>query len=244
MARQPNQNKAETTEVALATAQEMSQTSELTNQQNLEIQKVLQDKQRLESELGELKEMVKLLLESKTKSVANQEETKEFSFEDDLVIADDIPTIDPHKPIPVTNFTKGGMTLKANDNKRFRFEGFGMSRTITFIDLQDVVNNHPSFAREIAFFIHDEDARKALYLADNYKANVNKKVVENFIMLDITKMESFFKSLSNTLQETVIDFVIDGVKEGSKREYLDRNKIVLLEQLSGKPIYKIVNDSK
>jgi len=198
------------------------------------------EKEKLKSELDELKQLVAQLLKDKQESSANVSVAT-----DPQEIEEDVAIIPPNKMINVTSLFYGGMTLTGN-NKRIRFERFGVTQPVSFEDLTHICSNHRNLAEEGAFFIHNKDAVKSLYLEDNYKKFINKQTIENFITLPEEQMRSMFKNTTKEIQETIVDLVIDGVKKyikGEDSKYSNRNKVEIISELSGKNIYQLANEA-
>jgi hypothetical protein len=188
-----------------------------------------QKSNQLELELAELKELVAQL--SSNKTIVSDE--------------DDYEIIPPNKQINVTSLFYGGMTLRGNNEKPIRFENFGITRPISFDDLTHICSNHRRLAEEGAFFIHNKDAIKSLYLEENYKNFIKKEQIENVIDLPEEDIRRITKSLSSELKETVSEVVLAGVKRHIKEgdyKYSNRNKVALIGELCGRDIYKIAND--
>jgi len=208
------------------------------NAENNNSSTILEENKKLKQELEELKKMLQQLTSSQSLKTENEVVNKD---EDELEIDDNIAIIPPNKLINITSLFYGGMTLKASNNKPIRFETFGLTRPVTFEDLTYITGNHRNLAEEVAFFIHDKDARKALYLDKYYNNKISKKTIEDIISLDMNQIQEIYNSLTNILKETVVDIIIQGIKSGD-RKYADRTKIDFISKLCGKNLYKIAQD--
>ncbi|MBU7316140.1 hypothetical protein [Paenibacillus oleatilyticus] len=194
------------------------------------------ENEMLKTEISELRQMFQQFME--TQKLQLQE--KEMKVEDSLTINDDVSIIPPNKLINITSLYSGGMTLRAN-NKPIRFDKFGITRPVTFEDLTYICSNHRNLAEEGCFFIHDQEAVKALYLSDYYKHFVNKTTIENLITLSHEKISDIFNNLTDTLKETVEDIIVNGIISNDSK-YADRNKIDHISKLCGKNLYKLAQD--
>lgn len=191
------------------------------------------ENEMLRKEVEELKSLVKELLQ-RDKKEDKKEEVEKRKVDDESPFE-----ISPHRLIKITSLFTGGMTLRGAKNQPIRFDKFGVQRPVTYEDLIHICNEYRNLAEEGYFYIDDKEAVKALYLEDHYKHIVDRDTIRNLIKLDEEKIKEIYNNLSQTLQESFLDIVIDGIERGDY-EFNDRNKINLISQLCGKNLYEIV----
>lgn len=193
-----------------------------------------EENKKLKEEISQLKSMFEQLMQK-------QNEPKNPLRVGSIIVEDEIVEIPPNKLINITSLFYGGMTLKASNNKKIRFDKFGVTLPVTFEDLTYICSNHRNLAEEGSFFIHNQDAVKALYLESNYEKIVNKSTIENLISLSHDQIESVYTELTDSLKETVEDIIIQGIISNNSK-FSDRGKIDLISKLCGKNLFKLAQD--
>jgi|GEM_PF-1289973 len=195
----------------------------------------------LKNELSEMKEMLKQLMktQSKTEAKSNEESPvpESKSSSDIFDMDEELDIIPLNKLINVTSLFNGILTLKGANDSTMKFNNFGITLPMTFQDLSSACSHSRRFAEEGFFFIHNEQAVKSLYLADYYKKFINKNTLENIITLPAEKIASMYKNTTNTLKDTIIDLIVKGIVANDP-QYLDRTKIYKLSELIAVDIYR------
>jgi hypothetical protein len=190
------------------------------------------------TELQELKKMILNLTQTqKAEAICNDSKNKiddEFENYDDLM-----PEISLQKPIKVMSLTHGGLNLKtSNDSSAtvFRFEFVGDTKPIIYNDLIKIISTQSVFFREGYAVVLDKDVIKAHYLEDAMKKVLTKKTLDNILSYDENKMIEIYTNTTKQLQDTIIDLVLDKLV---KNEYVDRNKVSVLNDLCKQDLYKM-----
>jgi len=191
----------------------------------------------LKNELSEMKEMLKQLMKTQSKTVEESPVPQAEPSDDMFDMDEQLDIIPLNTYINVTSLFNGVLTLKGDNGKTMKFDNFGITLPMTFQDLSAACSNSRRFAQEGFFFIHNKQAIKSLYLTDDYKKFINKNTLENIITLPAEKIASMYKNTTNTLKDTIIDLIVKGIVANDP-QYLDRTKIYKLSELIAVDIYR------
>lgn len=218
MAGRPKKTATETK----ATATESEQT---TNSGNIAAEntdtndKLVKENEDLKTQLADLAKQFaefKASMEAQTsvESVVSSEYTE-----------NDYVEISPQKPIRVISLTPGGLSLRTNLNgsgKTFRFDKFGSTLSITYGDLQDVINTDRSFIEGGAVYICDSNVIKNHYYEDIYKKFLTVDTINNILTFSKDKIVEMVSNTTESIQEAVIAVIVDKI---NRNEYVDMNKV-------------------
>lgn len=147
----------------------------------------------------------------------------------------DYVEISPQKPIRVMSLTPGGLSLRTNLNgsgKTFRFDKFGSSLSITYGDLQDIINTDRSFVEGGAIYICDPNVIKNHYYEDIYKKFLTVDTINNILTFDKDKIVDMVSNTTEPIQEAVIDVIVNKI---NRNEYVDMNKVEAIGKACKKP---------
>jgi hypothetical protein len=195
----------------------------------------------LEKKVAELTLLVEQLLQNQsTLMPAPAVEAKV-----DEVEYDDTPFIQPNKMIQVTSLFNGGMTLTGLNNKKIRFENFGVTLPVSFEDLTYISSHHRNLIEDGNIYINSKDVIKALYLEEIFRKVVNKSTIENILELSDDDIRRVYKNATKDIQDTIVEITLEGVKRHITQgdmKFSNRNKIEILSEMSGKNIYRIATE--
>lgn len=179
----------------------------------------------LRKENEEVKSQIKLILEKLA-----EQENKNTKIESSNIIPntsknDFYNDINPMKLIKVISLSDGGVSLKTKpgrDGKIFRFDKFGHSVTIAYTDLQDIISTNRSFIEDGTVYICDESVVKNNYLEEAYNRFLTIDTINNIFSFTEETIIDLIKNTTETLQESIISFVVKKINKG---EYVDMNKV-------------------
>lgn len=211
--------------------------------ENLDVNEILINNARLENEMSELKMMLQQVIQAQTTmNSSNVVSASEVHLKEELGLSEeDYSIIPPNKLIRLTSLFYGGMTLRGSNNKPIRFDKFGMTRPVSFDDLTYICTNHPTLAEDGAFFIHDKEAVRALYLENSYTKIIDSKKMENLFDLSRDQIEDIVCSLNDTQMNTVENIVIQGIIDGNSK-YSNWSKVDVVNKYCKKNLQKIAQD--
>ncbi len=201
------------------------------------------EQDQLKNDVNDLKEMMKMFIQSQTQSnkidtdIKAPEKESVSEYED----LEEVVSIPPNQLINVTSLFTGGMTLTGSHGKPIRFERFGQTMPVTFEDVNYACSNNRKFAEEGYFFIHSGKAVKLLYLNEAYEKIIDVKTIENLINLSTDKIEEIYNKVTQNIKDSIIDIVVRGII-ANKPAYSDRNKIDFLGKLRGKDLNVIAKN--
>ena len=190
------------------------------------VDKATVENEKLKSELKELKEMIKNL----TKVEKNES------------YVDSIAGIDPKYRVKITSLYHGGLNLKGL-NKDIRFEKFGQQRSVYFEDVESFYSNNLSFLEKGFLFIHDEKVIEFLYLEKEYEKIIPIDTLKNIFTLNSDEIKNLYDNTTKTLQNTIVDTFAKWISENDPT-YLDKNRIELINKISGRDVVKIAEAIK
>src|SRR5690606_15328527 len=116
-----------------------------------------------------LKALMQQLLDSQSKQKEESKSESTTSAKNNVDDSDrDYSIIPPNKLVKVTSLFYGGMTLRGSNDKKIRFARFGDTKPVSYEDLTYICTNHENLAEQGAFFIHDTEVVRSLYLERTY----------------------------------------------------------------------------
>lgn len=196
--------------------------------------------QQLEAEINEMKLMMKQILELQSKKQTESDVLLDDTVSEE-VSNDDYIEIPPNKQINITSLYYGGMTLYGANKKKIRFERFGVTRPVSFEDLTYICTEHRELAESGAFFIHNKEAVRSLYLEQSYTKILDAKKIANLMDLPHDQIESIMKMLNDVQKNTVEYIVIDGIINGDNK-YMNYSKLDIINKYCGKNLQKIAQE--
>lgn len=213
--------------------------------EGVDVSSLAEKNAKLEAELSELKNMMMQLISSQNKSEESKTEvtTPDYDDTDKYEYEDEVPTIPPNKLFNVTSLFYGGMTLRGSNNKKIRFDRFGVTRPISFEDITYICTNHHKLAEEGAFIIHSKDVVKSLYLEKAYERILDAKKIENLIDLPHEKIDDIMKNLTSIQKNTVENIIIRGLMDGNNK-FNNLTKLEIIERHCGKNLRAIAEEWK
>src|SRR5690606_12188285 len=132
-----------------------------------------------QNDVNSLKALMQQLIESQsqkeevvvTSTTSNPEEDQDRDYS----------IIPPNKLVKVSSLFYGGMTLRGSNDKKIRFARFGDTKPVSYEDLTYICTNHENLAEQGAFFVHDVEVVRSLYLERTYEKILDVKKIENLI---------------------------------------------------------------
>ncbi|WP_440110348.1 hypothetical protein [Paenibacillus sp. QZ-Y1] len=199
------------------------------------------EKEKMSSEIEELRAMVKQLLEDKvaTQSVSpaiEKEKDEYYDIEEEL-------NINSNQLVKIVSLIEGGLNLKGNSPQPLYLPEFGATRSVTYEELRAIYYNHPELTRNGAYFILNKNVVKALYLDSDYENILNKDKLEKLVDLPTSEMMSVLKGLTKVQKETFIQRYIQGIKSQDNR-FGDFNKIKAIDDYIGNSLIELANQEQ
>ncbi|MFS0855154.1 hypothetical protein [Paenibacillus taichungensis] len=199
----------------------------------------ISDKEKVSSELEELRAMVKQLLEDRvaTQSVpiaVEKEKDEYYDIEEEL-------NINSNQLVKIVSLIEGGLNLKGNSPQPLYLPEFGATRSVTYEELRAIYYNHPELTRNGAFFILNKNVVKALYLDSDYESILNRERLDKLVDLPTAEMMSVLKGLTKVQKETFIQRYIQGIKSQDNR-FGDFNKIKAIDDYIGNSLVELASE--
>lgn len=180
---------------------------------------------------------IDLLMQNSKNVVPEIEDDKEIEIYD-------IPL---NKAVKVVSLYKGGLTLFTQRNaqgKPYRFNNFGVVRTILYGDLIDCISHQNRFFTEGFVMILDKNVNKAQGFEECVAKFLTKDQIEKILTFDNPIIEKLLSNTTKSIIETVVDKVISKLISG---ESVDMNKVKIISDAYGRDlneIVKVLDDSK
>lgn len=179
----------------------------------------------LKKEMSEMKIMMEQMKQFMTAQQSQPKIEKEVKVvEQTIDDYEDIENIEITKLINVTSLFDGDLTLFGLNNTPYKFNGFGVTRPLTYENIIQIVGNYNKWARDGMFYIHNTKAIKLLGLEYDYKNVLTKDQIVNLIDREEDEIRKLLLNASEEQQETIRYIVAKGMNNNDSR-YLNRNKI-------------------
>lgn len=190
----------------------------------------------VEQKEPDYKAMFLALSEKIDKMSKNQDIVPEI-YEDKELEIYDIPL---NKAVKVVSLYTGGLTLftqKNGQGKPYRFNNFGVVRTILYGDLIDCISQQNKFFTEGFVMILDKNVNKAQGFEESVAKFLTKDQIEKILTFDNQTIEKLLKNTTKIIIESVVDKVLAKLLSG---ESVDMNKVKLVSDAYGRDLNEIV----
>jgi hypothetical protein len=189
------------------------------------------ENETLKNKLAKMEEMLNSLMTERLESSVNQSDSKPVEFEE-------IPEIPLNKTVRIMSLFHGGLNLKTEQSggQIFRFEMVGQILPIIYSDLVKILANQRKFFENGYCMILDKDVVKAHYLEDYYKKFIDVKTINNILDYDVEKIEQIFSNTTPVIQQTIVDIIVSKI---NKNEYVDRNRVLVINKAYGKDVFEL-----
>lgn len=189
------------------------------------------ENETLKNKLAKMEEMLNSLMTERLESSVNQSDFKPVEFEE-------IPEIPLNKTVRIMSLFHGGLNLKTEQSggQIFRFEMVGQILPIIYSDLVKILANQRKFFENGYCMILDKDVVKAHYLEDYYKKFIDVKTINNILDYDVEKIEQIFSNTTPVIQQTIVDIIVSKI---NKNEYVDRNRVLVINKAYGKDVFEL-----
>jgi hypothetical protein len=197
--------------------------------------KVANENKELKKRLAEMEEMLKTLTENKK----DKPEDDIIQIEEDKY--EEIPM---QKPIKVMSLFAGGLNLKTSNDSTaqiFRFTFVGQTYPIIYSDLIKIMATQRDLFQKGYCMILDKSVIKSHYLEDYYKKFVDGKVINNILDYDNNKIREIFSNVTPTIQQSIVDVIINKI---NSNDYVDKNKVSVINDIYGKNIFDLASKMK
>ncbi len=202
---------------------------------------------QLESEVTELKNLVKDLQEIVMKTVKTDSEVANAPVEKreqyfdggDSPLAETVE-IPFRQYVRVMSLTKHKLTVSTEgfgNGTVYNFTNYGQVQSIIYEDLAKIIHNNERFAREGYFLILDPRVVKIHNLEEQYSKIVDKKTIDNILNLDVNSIQNIVSKTSPHIKNTIVATVVEKILNN---EQVDLNKVNVISVSSGKDINEII----
>jgi hypothetical protein len=191
----------------------------------------------------DIKKMMKTI-KSLQKELKELKSTKEDKVVEKVVLEEEIESepidIPMSKAIKVISLYNGGLTLftqARGQGKPYRFNNFGVIRSIIYSDLLDCIAHQSRYFIEGFCMILDKDVNKNQGLDVYVKNFLTKSQIENILSFDAEKITYLLTHTTKTMLSTIVENVTFALVENKS---LDMNKVKIISDIYGRDINEIV----
>jgi len=188
----------------------------------------------LESELNELKDLVKSLVASKKKEVV-----KEKVVVDPVVlqpIQEEYTEVNPNKRIKVISLFDGVLVLTTDQHgqgKPYTFSKYGETKNIIYSDLSEVLHYQIRFAEMGLFYICDDNVISNHGLSESYQKLLSKDIIDGILDYNRQEMNELFENSTDMQKEQIASII---ARKIANDEEVDLNKVDAISKMYGKNI--------
>lgn len=195
---------------------------------------------KVEEEIDELSTLRARIVELESKNNRKNEESKETKDEEAKEIK-----IQQDDYIPVMSLLPYALNLSTKEGGQGnikKFSKFGEIKRILYNDLVEILEVHPNFLEAGYFYILNPDVVRHHGLDDIYSKILTKDKIEKILSTKSEDSMLFYKSANPQQQETIIEMLIDIVRDDPDK--VDLNMIDRISRESKIDIVKKAEDSK
>lgn len=191
------------------------------------------ENEEIKNKFEDLSSMFKSMMEEfkQVKEQKVEEKPKQES------IVDEYKDIHSRYPVFITSLYHGGLNLLGMNGTEIRFDKFGETRRCYFEDVEVFGRKNKSFIEKGWLFIHDERVLKLLYVDTEYSKMIQPETFKNLVNLPSEEIKSVYNSTTEYLQEEIVNLFANTIVKDE--DSLDKNKIALINELSGKDVKKV-----
>jgi len=197
----------------------------------------------LESELDELKNLVKSLIASKEDKIETAKEEIEVPIFKPQP-KEEYGEIHSSKRIKVISLTDGILVLTTaqyGQGKPYQFDKFGETKNIIYADLADILHYQNRFAEMGLFYICDDNVIANHGLYDIYQNLLSKEIIEKLLDYNRKEMVELFNNSTEMQKEQIVSIIARKIANG---EDIDLNKVDALSRIYTRSIVEIAEEYK
>lgn len=154
--------------------------------------------------------------------------------------------LQPNTYIDVISLCNNLLNLRTNRGgakpfyKTFRY--FGEKQRVLYSDLVDIMDNHPTFVENGAFYIMNEDVIREHGKDDAYAKILTKDKIEKIVSGEFKSEDALalYKIANDSQKKVIMDIIIERIRDEKE---VDKNFVYQLEKVSGKKIFDRVEDA-
>lgn len=196
--------------------------------------------EELKKQFDELQKQLAEILDASERKKEKREPVKRVKRDP---VEEKVQRLSPDTYVKVMSLVKNPLNLSTAPHgrgKTFRFDEFGIVKSIFYSELLQVIENHPNFFSAGYFYILDSRVIEENNYAEIYNAILTKDQMEE-VFSNSQRAIEFFTRANKKQQGVLVEYFVDRVNDGLPVDY---NLIAHLSRVSGVDIMKKASDTK
>jgi hypothetical protein len=149
--------------------------------------------------------------------------------------------------IKVVNLCPDGWHLNlstkgSGQGKVYKFEKFGQTKKIIYMDLVDIIENHLNFVEAGRFYILDKRVIRQAGLDAAYEKILDKSKIEEIFAGNMDNAVELYSSANAEQQQLIVDFFITRLRDNP--DSIDLNLVDKITRISGVKIVERAEDDR
>jgi hypothetical protein len=135
------------------------------------------------------------------------------------------------------------LSTKGNgQGKVYKFEKFGQTKKIIYMDLMDIIENHLNFVEAGRFYILDKRVIRQAGLDAAYEKILDKNKIEEIFTGNMDNAVELYSSANKEQQQLILDFFITKLRDNP--DSIDLNLVDKITRISGVKIVERAEDDR